>query len=804
MTSGITGATRLWGVSVIALTGAISASGVGMSASAQESAQAASDTFELEEIIVTAQKRSQSLQDVAIAVSAFDINTLERQAIDDALDIQYSIPNAILTGNDRFTLRGIGNNAISSTADNGVGLHINGAFIGNPAGEYFDLERIEVLRGPQGTLYGRNTTGGALNLITHKPEEDFGGFLYAQYGNFDALKVRGALNVPVNDVLSQRFAFFYLDRDGWTDNVFTGRNIDDTGNYALRSTTQLKLNEDTDATLVLGYYEEDSTRARENKRLCVADPVLGCSPNELGFDSPDSNATVFQSLLNLSNAISGFTLFEPGSLIYDGAINPENLRQVAVDTDPRFVAEQFYATLEFNHRFGDYTFTSTTGFVDGDSSASTDYDNAVSDFRFSNPITYLIGPGGETTTTDRLITTDRFATSGRTWTEEVRLTSDRGTGFDFTIGAFYLNSKNSASFEIYHPALELAAQAFGLGPESFFFINETPEARTEAWAVFGEGYFEVSERTNITVGLRWSDEEKSIRTRSILLSPPSDFTEASRDWGRLTGKLAIDHRPDWSWTDDTLLYASFAHGFKGGGLNPGNAVDPDFAPETVNSFEVGMKNTFSGGRLQANLAAFYYDYNDLQLAQRIGGNAVTTNADAQIWGVEAEFVWAPTDRIRIDGNASHLNTDIGDFLTVDAANPAQSLLVNTPEVAVNLNGNRLPHSPDWSVKLGAQYALLIAASGWEAIARIDYYWQDTYFTREFNTPNDRIEGWNVTDLQLVFDNDDQGLRFLMFVKNLENNDNITNSIIEDAQVGSYRNVRILEPRTYGVAVQFDF
>jgi outer membrane receptor protein involved in Fe transport len=320
--------------------------------------------------------------------------------------------------------------------------------------------------------------------------------------------------------------------------------------------------------------------------------------------------------------------------------------------------------------------------------------------------------------------------------------------------------------------------------------------------VFGESYYAFDPVTKLTVGLRYTDEEKSIRTRSIVLAAPTPYIVAKRDWQRWTGKVALDHKLDLSFTDETFVYASIARGYKGGGLNPGNAVTPDFRPESVTAYEAGAKNQLLGRTLQANLTAFYYDYTDLQLGQRIGGNVITANADAKIWGAEAELVWAPTRQWLFDANLSYLHTEIGDFLTVDAANPAQSLTAKSPAVAVDLSGNELPYSPAYKVKVGGQYSFPVGS--WTGTLRADVAQQDHFFAREFNTPNDRIKGWTVVDLQARLLDGDGRLQLQAYVKNLTNKDNIVSSIIEDALIGSYRNVRLLEPRTFGASVLYRF
>ena len=762
---------------------------------------------QIEEIVVTAQRQEQALQDVPIAVTAFTGEALLERRIDDAIDVQFNTPSLVYVGNERPTLRGVGNNAISSTAENGTPVFTNGAYVGARAeNEYYDLERIEILRGPQGTLFGRNTTGGAINLVTRRPNSDFGGELFAEVGNFSSVRLRGAINLPVSDSIQQRFAGYYLSRDGYTENLATGNGIDGRNQFGLRSSTQLLLGPNTRINLMVQYYREDSSRSRENKRLCRATPVLGCSPVELGFDSPNAQATVFQRLLALVGTGAGF--FPPGGNIYAGAINPPNLRQVSADYDPTFFGEELLGTLEISHDFGSLTLTSLSGYARGETEANTDYDNAALPFRFLRPITYRLD-ADTVLTTDELRTSDSFKGEGRTFTQEFRLTSDFEGFFNFTAGLFYLDTESSASFEIFHPALEVSAIAFGLPEASRRFINETPLATTVSRAVFGETYLRLSDATRVTLGLRYTEDEKSIRTRTILLAPPGAFVEAERSYSRLTGRAAIDHEVSYGRLGEGRLYASFARGYKAGGLNPGNSNTPEFAPESLDAFEIGAKNDLFGRTVQANVAAFYYDYSDLQLGQRVAGTAITSNGDARVWGVEGEFIFLPTPRLQLNANLSYLNTRIGDFITVDAANPAQvdprtQTPVTTPQVPVNLSGNQLPYAPSFKVNVGAQYTMPIGTSGWSATVRGDYVYQGDYFAREFNTPNDRIEGWSIGNAYLRLASPNNRLNFELFVKNIGDSSAISSSIIEDAQVGSYRNVRVLEPRTFGISTRVEF
>ena len=779
---------------------------VGQAANAQE---APADDGGLEEIVVTAQKRTEAIQDVPIAISAFTAETIERQGLDDALDLQLQVPNLLIVGNDRPTLRGIGNNAISSTADNGTGVLLNFAPLGFRSGdEFFDLERVEVLRGPQGTLYGRNTTGGTINVITRKPEEGFSGYVTAQYGSYDTKRVHGALNIG-DEVVQLRLAGFYLNRNGYTKNIGTGSDIDGRNQYSLRASLRINAGPDTRIDIMLNHSKEDSTRSRENKRLCKATPVLGCSPVALGFDSPDTSGVLFQTLLNATNAfVFGGTLFPTGASIYTGAQNPADLRTVATDYDSQFTGKQTNVTAEISHSAGPITLLSLTAFSKGNSEARTDFDNAVLPFRFNFPVTYNVDRD-TIITTNQLRTSDSFVASGRAYYQEFRAVSDFDGPFDFTGGINFFNSKSDASFQIYHPGLELFAKFLrGLPQSAWAFNGDTRDAKTKSFAAFGEAYYNISDATKLTFGLRYTKDKKSVRGRTTFLSVPPPFTSLSGSYDAFTGRAVLDHK----LSDDNLVYVSVSRGFKGGGLNAAGSTQATFAPEFINAYEIGSKNQFADGTLQANFSGFYYDYKNLQLGQRRSTSVQTINTDAKIWGIESEFLWAPTGGLLFNANASYLNTSLGGLApgqeTSDPANPAQwngvGIPTKIPEVRLTLKGNELPYAPKFKVAVGGEYNMPLGAGGWTATLRGDYSWQSSYFAREFNTVNDKIKAWSIANALLRFSNADATINVEAYVKNIFNKDNITNSIIESDLVGSYRNARILEPRTYGVTTTFRF
>lgn len=790
------------------LTGALCASlfaSVSHGAIAQQG-EADTDDFALEEIIVTAQKREQSLQDVPIAISAFSGDALDTRVIEELVDLQLSVPNLIFD-QARANLRGVGNNAISSTAENGLGYHVNEVYLNAPVGrntEYFDIERIEVLRGPQGTLYGRNTTAGVLNIITARPTEEFEGHINLQYGNYDNIRVRGALNLPVSDNFKQRFAGIYLKRDGYNTNLFTGNDVDGRDSYALRSSSTLDVGDSFSATLVVNYLKEDSNRANETKGTCTKDPQFGCSALDRGFETPDVTNTLWNSI--------DFLGALPGGDYFSDAFNPPDFRVVNIDQEPITQVDELFISLEMTYDFGDLSLTAVTGYQDLETYRFQDFDRFVSNQRLNFPVTYRADFVNDITT-DEIRSGRQDILDARQFSQEVRLASNYEGRFNFLVGAFYFEYDADSKAQFSHPILSIGQNLLGLPDEAEFFSIESEGIVSDSFALFGEGYYDVSDRTRVTVGLRHTWDEKAIQTRTVFWSLP-DFTVADADWSVTTGKLSVDHRLN----EDTLLYGTFSRGYKAGGLNPGGPAGGEtFDPEFLYTVEFGTKSTFLDGRLRANFNGFYYDYKGLQIGAVRGTSVVTVNADADIKGLEAEFYYAVTDAFFLDANFAYLDVTLDNILTSDPGDPAG--LAPGVVIALDENGNRqfdsdgnviqdiagntLRNAPNFSFKVGGDYTWQLQ-NDYRVTARFDYAWQDNYFANEFNKPTDRIGSWSQADAQLVFSPNDGSWSIKAYMKNIFDSDEVTRIGQDGPLVGRFRSVNVLEPRTYGLELNYNF
>ncbi|QTD57452.1 TonB-dependent receptor [Parasphingorhabdus cellanae] len=744
-------------------------------------------------IIVTAQLREENLQDVPIAITALSGDDLQAAKIEDALDLQFNAPNVVLSANRNLTIRGVGSQSFGGTNDTNIGILQNGVFLqqGSTFGEFFDLERIEVLRGPQGTLFGRNTTGGAINIVTAKPKDEFGGYASIQLERFDGIRAEGAINIPIANGLSQRFAAHFLKRDGYTKNLFDGNRIDGRDQFTLRSSTRFEPTSRTTVDLTLTYFREDSNRANAVKSLCTPDPVLGCSPDSVDFDFPSNNFPIDNGLL-------------PGIVRADTfSDNPTNLREVRIDIDPIQRNEDFLATLVINQDIGDnLRLTSVTGYRDGENSSYRDFDQGTrpnafnpGDFTvFGAPftvtddgngngvLTYNIGNGQTITTTNYLTAQEAFGTREQ-FSQELRLASDFEGPFNFLIGGYYLDADGTGEVNTYLPANRT------LG---FLTSGNTSLAEVVSYAAFGEIYYDLTPTISLLGGLRYTKDEKQIVTASGFLALGEPFV-GEEDFDAWTGRASIS----WQPTPENNVYLTYSRGFKSGGFNPGStATSQTFGSEFIDSYELGSKNEFFDRRLTVNAAIFRYDYKNLIFGQIVGGLAENTNIpSSRVQGLELEAFATPVPNLRLEAALGLLDTEIrSDFMSEDASRGFAPF---------QLQGNTLPNAPKRTLKLAAEYTIEVG-SDWTIRPRADFYSQTSFNSREFNTAADRVDGWEQFDLSLQLARQDRDLSITAFVKNVLNQDSITFFEVNSELVGSFRSAFLLDPRIFGVSLRVGF
>jgi len=883
------------GLGAVAVTGSLSLS-----------VNAADEFAGLEEVLVTAEKKSSTIQETAISMSAFDGESLDMRQIVNTSDLQFSVPNMTF-GKTNFSgsniaIRGVGNLAVAASSDAGVGVHVNDVYLNAPRifeAEFYDMERIEVLRGPQGTLYGRNTTGGVVNLITAKADSEFAADVSVEIGDYNTRKIKAMVNVPLTDDLATRFAVYAVERDGYTDNIYTGNDIDDRDIWSARWSTSYQIGDSTTANLMVSYFEEDDARSRVSKQLCTKDDRgalgLGCLPGSKGYSTPDDQSTIGTALVDLLTAqaiyqenktgstnlpkFSDNVGLDSGALLtfnyalgpllkgglmaagvpeaaidaqfadfvangfsggaadsFENSVNPNDLRKVSADFDPEYYTDELIVNFELRHDFENYSLVSISAYHEVDYDGKTDYDWSVPSVTFNDGVTETFDVDGQSITSDFNRGVDRSTTESEQYSQQFRLTSDYDGDFNFTVGAYYMHYEVETHYNVYSTGLTSWAKAGGANSliETLFGIPAAPLSANQSnydnntlyevdtWAVFGEGYYDLSENTKLTVGVRYSDETKKNESKlfyvDLAASDAAPFSYQENDWQEVTGKIGIDHSMELSFTDDTMLYATVAKGYKGGGFNPPQTVEgafPDaFDPEYITSLEIGAKNIMMDNRLQANISVFTYDFEGLQVSQIVNQTSVNENVDATIEGIEAEFMFAPNDKWLFGFNLAYLNAEIDDFVTIDTANPQQggpiinvfgniASAVGADPVLVDLTGNKLPNSPESSVNLFADYTQMLD-NGMSVVFHLDYFWQDEFYTRTFNTDADVVDSWAVSNAAITLYSEDQTWNIKAWVKNLQDDNNITGHYTTDAVSGLFSNVFIMEPRTMGVTFNMSF
>lgn len=753
------------------------------------SAQSISD-----EIVVTAQRTEQSLQDVPIAVSAFGGEELDTRQIESLTDIQFNIPSfsfsrTAFTGS-AVSLRGIASFATGATTEPSVSVHQNDVFVAAPRlfeTEFFDIERLEVLRGPQGTLYGRNATAGVVNVITNKADpSEISGAIDAEYGNFNSVKVKGALNVPIiKDVLGARIAGIITKRDGFTENAFTGNDIDDRDIFAVRGSLRWVPTENTTVDFVANYMREDDNRQRATATLCNPDPVSGCVPGPLSFGGvgPDLNGTTaalssveaftllgigvgFTPTIAATQAAS-FGLFSiadgPNFSPFPNSTDP---RVQNFDVDPTYKVDDLVLTLKAKHDFETVSLTVNAGYGSSQIDQREDFDGTVSGI-FRPPSTLESGipagaafpgspavgglpilantlfAGGTLPVSafdvdnlvgaiggNELLRSNRFQSVSQSlgdtsyYSGEALLSTDFDSRINFLAGASYSRSEGEADFTVVSTgldyfaavggtliaraatfagaiaqgateaqALAAANQIDGLSAYVPFFFNDAEDVVTRSVSLFGEVYFDLTDTIKLTGGIRQNFDRKSSRERGNFLESPgtaisflpigtrsaidavntiNPFLERAEDFNATTGRAVIQ----WTPSDNVEAYASYTRGFKAGGFNPVASatfpgIPPVFDPENINSFEAGVKTVLADGVVRANLTGYYYDYGGLQVSNFQQQTVINENIDARVFGVEGEFVFAPTDDLVFNSTLSYLNTQITDqdFMSVNSVNP---------------------------------------------------------------------------------------------------------------------------------------
>ncbi len=611
------------------------------SAAAQGVEAAATDASTVEDLIVTAERRATNLQDTPIAISAFSAQALADRKIDSIRDLAGQVPNlsvsrvTISHTTQTYSLRGVGES--DPIQEPVLAVYVDDVYIPRQIGsmiEFNDLERIEVLRGPQGTLYGRNSSAGALRVITRDPGRELRLKGEVGLGNYGAVDVRALVEGPISDTLSGSLSYIHHSRDGVTDNPTLGHDVNRIDLDAYRGKLRWTPNDDLDVLLTL-----NALRDRSDSRSYI--PVR--QPGG-GFDKGLSFSEVEpkQDLDQIS-----------GSL------------RIAYDLSDALQLKSITAYGGFN----------------------------------LNPVNY--DNDGEAA----LIQKNLIHYNDQYYTQELQLNGDYGQ-IKFTTGLFYLHERFYVERDGYSRRNAQNTNPVTT-PGNYNFLRAHNVTNTDAYAVFGEATWSATDRLKITAGLRWTNEEKTFTFDNAVLNlagqvvAPSIKGQSDKIWSAITPKLSVQY----AWTPDILQYVTYSKGFKSGGFdNRATRLDLatlPFAPEDVITYETGLKSELLDHRLRANLAVFYNDYQNLQVAfydpAYIGsrrGNA----GQAHSYGVELETEARITDALSAQFSAGYLFAVYDEYRGAGGA-------------GVNADGNRLTNSPRWSLSGGATWDVPVQIPG---------------------------------------------------------------------------------------------
>ena len=653
----------------------------------------------LEEVIVTARKRIESMQEVPVAVTAISAEELRRSSIRNLQDIQGFVPNLLidkvtaLPGGAAIAIRGVSYQEIDKSLDPGVGVILDGVYLGTTSGqilENFDLARMEILRGPQGTLFGKNTIGGAINITRTAPTRELGGKVQGTLGEDGRQDIRGLLNLPLTENGGVKLWASKLESDGYIKNTTYN---DDAGGQDYENFGATIAYELTDKFDVMFTYEriEDESEvgawANFNKFF-----------DEL--EGPD-----FACLFFLPDP-TGCRQFDPGSDEDHNSTNAPNEADVTND---------FY-NLTLNYEMGDWLITSITGYINRNENTRLEYDG--------NRFEFL------TAFTDQ---------DYEQFSQELRLDGTIGN-VELTTGIYYWDSDydaNQRTDELWPFLVPI------FPPGTVGWISQHGE--TESYAAFGSADWALTEKLTFNFGLRYTYEEKKLEPvgqefflGDIPLSPPGTFTSVDEDWDKWSPRVGAQY----DLTDDIMVYASYAEGFKSGGFF-GRITSADnvrkFNPEEVDTWEVGIKSDWWNQRLRLNATLFSSDYKDKQediIVADAGGNVdtiVLNAADATMDGVEVELTALLYEGLTFFAQGGYLDAKYDEFIIEDVP--------GVPEDGSDLD---MRNAPEYTFGAGLNYTHSLFDHSTMTYA-VNYNWRDEYVTIFNNDPlgqKDSAGFWN--------------------------------------------------------------
>ncbi|MBB3059691.1 TonB-dependent receptor [Microbulbifer rhizosphaerae] len=760
---------------------------------------ASAATREIEEVVITAERKEASIQDTAAAITAVSGEKLEQMGVDSAEDLSITTPSLQANmggGLMQFYVRGVGTFAGNAFAENAVSFNMDGVYVSRTdtyGGLFYDLERIEVLKGPQGTLYGRNSTGGAINLLSRRPEigGDMGGYISAEAGNYDLRRFEAAANIPVNDVFAMRAAGQKIDRDGYFDD---GTSDADSTSFRLSG---LYDSGDFSALVIAEAQREDRT----GPGATISGPSSEVSGDFLDSDDPWNAGVLSDAVdqaLTIDRGPSAF-IFIPGVGPVPGPgpglLTRGSLAQgTETSPDPGFELEAQSIVAEFNWHTDMGTFTLIPSYRESE----VDNQNYVPGFLL-----------------------DTFTESDQTSLEfRWAHSTDK---LDWVAGMFYFdeNTSNDSFFIQELPNINLAP-----GQTANSFENIDLDLETETAAIFAEGTYSLTDKLGLKLGARYTQEEKGMLGGTAIVNLPSDtfpvfppyvsqhefdLRGTGVDDEEVTWKLGLEYDID----ADNFVYFTASTGFKAGGYYAeqeqfGNFFDP----ETITAYSLGSKNTLLDGSLRVNAELFYWDYKDHQeshLANSPGGYStfVTENVgQATMKGLdlEVDYLLTAVDRLTLNAQLMDATFDEFEFTALSPGGEPNvgcdfSQVPGTENYVIDCSGRDAIRAPEWSFTLAYEHIFDLQENGELAFTLRTKVSGETYTGIEY-LPSQKADEYTRTDVYLNYTSPSGTWNAAIWGRNLENEATINSGFLSTFTDLMFSTIS--EPRTFGGSVQYNF
>ena len=738
-----------------------------------------------EEVIVTAEKRNESLQSVSQAVTAITDSELENKNINSFVDLSSIVPGVTVAKNEGYktviSIRGVGNetnqNAIAAPS---VAYHMDGIFIASPFSlqtDFIDVKRIEVLRGPQGTLFGQNSTGGAINVISNVPNSDE---MFSKadltIGDYGLRKVRATTNLPISNSVSTKFSFSTTERDGFSENIVTGQDLDDASNISIRSDWMIELS-DTSSLRIFGqYFDVDRNGAA----------IRGIDDQSSGMRKLSQDTISKQELTSSVFAV-----------IYENDLGYANLKVLASTQEDDILVVRD----NDRHNYGD-SVLSIPGL-----GADATYQRAE-----FNPETSKV----DTKTLEVNLISNEPALNGK---------------LDWTVGAFYMEHEienhirgyrdNDDNPEFRYVCGEPFANPsycyqhdpsnpFAVFGADFDFVTDAYPSR-ESYSLYAQTTYSMTETARLVSGLRYSkDTFKTDVTNFFTVESFKAKGTSDEVTSKITGEYDLG--------EATMVYVTFSKGFKPGGSNltfgftDDNAppmVFPTFEAETVDSTEIGLKTDLLDGQARANIAAFMYDYENLQFQATDpdpyrGG--VANIPESEMSGIEIEFTGLISDELTFDMNLAFLNSEVkSDYDVLDNVDAYQYFFGEEDlryGLRENVKGNKLAKTPEFTADVSLVYETDLS-SGNYMTAIFQYVKRGKFEQRVSNNPIvDSIPAYDIVNLTVGIDfKNDMSVDFMLL--NATDEDGINSSMTDVFGVAA-TGLELIPPRQIMTRISYDF